>query len=322
MPLPFAISFPAVFKELLSFILTFFLALGGYGSLPANDLAPQDAANLQAQFSIISDTHIEINPAEEGVVRFEALRKGLKDMSRSAAPNDALIIAGDMTENGQVFEYSALYDYLRRFSKLPRFLPAMGNHETFGLNHNQLYPIAQSNFTGSYRIYSGINIDKPYYYQVINGYYFVVMGTEAISGEDMAYIYPEQLSWLEGVLAQATADGKPVFLINHEPFAGTHGTTNWAESMGAQNDAVYAVVSQFSNVFYFSGHIHVDLEQSRSYARTAEGVNLFSLPTYGKSATPGCGLQVEVYPDSVLVRGRNFAKGAWLGDFSVTVALD
>jgi len=317
MKFSFEISFSAVFKEIAAYIVSVFF-LPFIGGTQARSFAPLDAANLQAQFSAISDTHIEINPAAQGVARFEALREGLLDMSRAAAPNDALVMAGDNTENGQFLEYMALYNYLRRFGGM-NLLIAMGNHETFGLNHNQTYRRALSNFTCPYNLYSRATIDKTYYCRVIKGYYFIVLGTEEIISNTAAYISPEQLAWLDSVLAQATAGGRPAFVINHQPFLGTHGTTRPDEGIGEQNDAVYAIVGKYNNIFYFSGHIHLD---SPSCQRTEGGVNLVALPAFGKAGVPGCGVQVEVYPDAVEIRGRNFAQGQWLEDFSAGIALE
>ena len=318
MNLPFEISFSAVFKEIAAYIVSVFLSLPFLGGAQTQSFAPLDAAGLKAQFSMISDAHIEINPAAQGVARFEALREGLLDMSRSAAPNDAVIMAGDNTENGQVLEYMALYNYLRRFGGMD-LLIAIGNHETFGLDHNQVYRRALSNFTCPYNLYSRAKTDKAYYYRVIKGYYFIVLGTEDIIDSNTAYLSPEQLAWLDGVLAQATAGGKPAFVVNHQPFLGSHGATRPEEGMGEQNDAVYVIVGKYKNVFYFSGHIHLDMP---SYQRTAEGVNLVALPAFGKSGVPGCGVQVEVYPGTVELRGRNFAQGQWLEDFAAGIALE
>jgi len=318
MNLPFEISFSAVFREIAAYVVSVFLSLPFIGGAQAQSFAPLDAANLQAQFSVISDAHIEINPAAQGVARFEALREGLLDMSRSIAPNDAVVMAGDNTENGQLLEYMALYNYLRRFGGLD-LLIAMGNHETFGLDHNQVYSRALSNFLFPYNLYSGEKLDKAYDCHVIKGYYFIVLGTEDIISNTAAYLSPEQLAWLDSVLAQATMDGKPAFVVNHQPFLGSHGTTRPDEGMGEQNDAVYAIVSKYKNVFYFSGHVHFDMP---SYQRTEEGVNLVALPAFGKGGVPGCGVQVEVYPGMVKIRGRNFAQGQWLENFAVGIALE
>jgi len=113
--LPFEISFSAVFREIAAYIVSVCMALFSFAAPPAQSFAPLDAANLQMQFSAVTDTHIEFNPAEQGVARFRALREGLLDMSRAAAPNDAVVMAGDNTENGQIQEYLLLYNYLRCF---------------------------------------------------------------------------------------------------------------------------------------------------------------------------------------------------------------
>ncbi|MCL2509209.1 MAG: metallophosphoesterase [Oscillospiraceae bacterium] len=315
--LPFEISFAAVFKEIAAYLMSAIACLFSFISPMEKTFLPLDAANLQAQFSVISDTHIEINPAEEGVVRFQALREGLLNISNAAVPVDAVVMAGDNTENGQVLEYMTMYNYLRRFGGMDLVI-AMGNHETFGLNHDQIYSRALSNFTCPYNLYTGEKISKAYYFRVVKGYYFIVLGTDEIISNTASYISPEQLVWLDGVLKQATADGKPAFLVNHQPFLGSHGMSDPAEGMGEQNDAVYEIVSKYKNVFYFSGHVHFD---SPSYEHTEEGVNLIALPCFGKSGTPGGGVQVEVYPDTVQIRGRNFARDMWM-DFSVGLTLE
>jgi len=310
----------AMIKESLAVVLTIFMLIPSlfFPKAPAEpSIVPLDAENLQAQFSVVSDIHLDIYWDESYVNRYTMLRKGLQDMASTAKPNDLFMSIGDNVEDAQIIEYASLYLYLKLYNKLPNTMIAMGNHETF---KSETFAPDLASFLTSYNLYTGEKRKTSYYHKVINGYYYIVMGTEDKVG-DQEYISPAQLEWLDKTMAEAAATGKPIFLFNHQIFEGTH-SNNWdAGSIGEQNDAVYAIVSKYEDVFYFSGHLHHSLNET-TYQTTPEGVHLLNLPSFGKDGIQGQGFQVEIYPDRVVMRARNFGEGKWIADYEITQRLD
>ncbi len=318
---PFEVSVKAVFTELFAFFTSALMIFTGIGLSPSDNFSPRDEANIKTEFAVFADTHLEINPADEGVIRFEVLRKGLIDLKTSKNLVSTLVLLGDNTENGQLFEYMALNGYLRAFNRTPNFMMAMGNHETFGWNHDAVYSGVIKNFTTYYNNYTGEKLEKAYYSKVIDGCTFIVLGTEEIVAHH-EYLSPEQLSWLEGVLDDAKANDHPIFIFNHQPLEGTHDSYHIDDCVGEQSAELYSIISRYENLFYLSGHRHFDWQEGLTYQETAEGIHLFSLPSFGKSAAPGNGMVVEVYPDSVVLRARDFANGEWVEGFEYDIAID
>lgn len=60
------------------------------------EFAPGDQQNVRLYFAAIADVHMT-----GAVFRSGMLELGLDDMAKSAYPLDALMIAGDMTDNGE-----------------------------------------------------------------------------------------------------------------------------------------------------------------------------------------------------------------------------
>ena len=163
--------------------------------------------------------------------------------------------------------------------------------------------------------YLGIDTKGESFYSYdLNGYTFIVMGSEKQVFE-RAYISERQLAFLDSELQRATAEGKPAFVICHQPLKETHGLPEvWKTGdLGDQSQQVRDVLTKYKNVFYINGHLH-DGMYDRSVEKLAENVYSINLPTYGKTndfgvKDKGIGYYVEVYDNEVLFTGRNFQKG-------------
>ena len=166
------------------------------------------------------------------------------------------------------------------------------------------------------------------YSEEVNGYKFIVMGSDKTEFEE-AYISDEQLDWLDKELA--SANGKPVFVILHQPLKLTpnlpttwgNGTNKNAGSVGEQNDEIKAILASHAksgNVFLITGHLHAGFSQY-SYQQI-EGFHSFNVPALsienkdGEEGGNGSGLTyiVEVY-----FRARNCRTGEWLTKWDVSV---
>ena len=151
-------------------------------------------------------------------------------------------------------------------------------------------------------------IEKPFYYKEIGGYYFIVISSEWYNGNNSHGFSDEQLIWLESLVKKASGEGKPVFVFGHYTF--------W--EVRSESDSLYNILTKYDHVFYFHGHNHAHFDEfSLSYfAKTA----IINLPKWDNipgedsslNSDTGAGVLVEVYDDKVVVRGRDFITDRWL----------
>ena len=134
---------------------------------------------------------------------------------------------------------------------------------------------------------------------------------------EKAYISAEQIAFLDRELKRATADGKPCFLMCHQPFAFTHGLPGvWKTGdMGEQNDEVRAVVEKYKNVFFINGHLHGGVcNYAEEILNKENNVVSINIPGYRKEnnfghTDAGVGYLCEVFDNKVIFRARNFLTG-------------
>lgn len=300
-------------KSIISLIMVFFCAVA-FGVYPESYTAKYDDTDLQ--FAVVSDIHMEGNNTE----RFKNFPKALLDINGS--DNDALVMLGDNTMNGQLIEHLFLTLSLKLFNDIGENFIALGNHEVFTVENG--YEKGSERFFSFAEVITGRNIDRPYYYDTVNGYYFIVMGSEADMGVN-AYISAQQLEWLDETLAKADESGKPAFVFCHYPLEDTHKNA-WPDGlMGEQSGEVYNILKSHKNVFFFSGHLHNSVDYSGVVQK--DGVTFVDVPsllsdnvTVGTYSV-GIGYSVEVHGGCVELRPRNFISGEWLDGLAVTVEL-
>lgn len=260
------------------------------GAFAGGAIEPADADNLKLDFAVLADAHIETNT----LFRMQFLRGALRDLGK--VKSDALVLLGDNTMNGQFLEYMMLYGIVNRWNTAANTLAAIGNHDINPDVRDLGAAIARHNLF--YNGYTGAKNDKVYYSKEINGYSFIVMGSEyTVSGEDWtrSYISPEQIAWLDAALAKANESGKPAFVFHHQPLSYTD-----------PRDDVFAVLKKYKNVVYFSGHMHTPAS-----LETLEGVTLVNTPLFSDERGGSKGFYVEVYEGEVLIRVREFFNGKW-----------
>ncbi|MBR0510146.1 MAG: metallophosphoesterase [Clostridia bacterium] len=320
--------FISIFKTILSVFLSVlcFFTSPVFGKF-AEPIQPKDAENVRMTFAAISDIHMTDSALRQGM-----LELGLYDMANAERRLDAYLMLGDNTDHGEPEQYDQLIAAMSKYDIADTVLLAEGNHDTWTTDESGAddTAAAQQNFIDFNKTAAGREIDKVYYSTEVNGYPFIFLGSEG-SGV-AAYISDEQLSWLRAEMDAAAATGKPIFVISHWPFKGTHGLPKtfgeadydeWTGSLGEQNDAVEAIVKDYDNVFYMSGHNHAGFANDN--AEKIYGYNSFetegslhriNLPSFmymsifGRISN-GTGFVVEVYDDEVVFRARSFSAGVW-----------
>lgn len=301
----------SIMQVLLSVALSF-----GIVTPPANDqpIVFKDSENVKMSAVIYADTHTRntaFNPY--------FLECGFEDINNSEEEFDAFVIAGDITEMGDEGSYQIIWDAIAEADCFDTVLLATGNHDirfTYEYNTDMIMS-KQSEYIGQ-------EIDKPYYSYDVNGYTFIVLGSDAWQFEK-AIISDEQLAFLDSELARATKDGKPAFVVCHQPLANTHGLPEvWQNGdLGADSEEVKAILMKYENVFFLNGHLHDGVyEKSLEVFDAEKGVYSINLPAYGKDndygpfSQTGLGVYVEVYDDEVVFTARDFQAGKALEGYS------
>ena len=283
-------------RRFLAPLLAMLLMLGV--SVPQSTYSVLDEEACLTNFTVISDVHMEGNNKTSR----DAFIREMYDVKNNTSGNDALVLLGDNTMNGQHIENLFLYGILSQIDPADQVFMTLGNHDT-GNGENR-YDSLVSRFYTYYNDFYNVEVSTPYYAKEVNGYHFLFLGSEE-DDVNSPVVSDAQLQWLDAQLAEATADGQPVFVFGHHPY--THYENP---------QALVSILTSYKNVFFFSGHTHrYDILQEE----LAEGVYHFNLPRVTELnendetfEVTGQGLNIEVYEDRVEVRARNFFTSEWM----------
>ena len=296
------------FIKVFSLIVALVMLLPvGRGNREAYDVRDPQACRMN--FSVLSDSHVEGNNFN----RYKVFSNSLQNVKANKSGNDAIIFLGDNTMNGQVIENSLFHGMVSLVLHGETVLPVLGNHDIG--NGSGDYQKLQNRWYDYTAAFFGRKLSHPYYYEVIDGCYFIVLGMEAQEIYEM-YISDEQFAWLEDVLSQAAQSGKPAFIFSHYP------ADDVVDKEGNSTDRLtdmLAAYNETNDLFSFVGHTHMPLSLFWSF-HSSDGYPEIYLPRltdlYGEDdeigKRSGIGVEVEVYENEVLVRGRNFCSGEWL----------
>ncbi len=254
------------------------------------------------------------------------------DVKNNAASDiDALILAGDITENCIQDEWDWAYDDIKDMG-VKNYIVATGNHDVRVHDYKTAIDSFKS-FTNKLNRKAGSNlrVKKSYYSYVINGYKFIVLGSEAATLEE-AEISKKQLKWLDSELEGAYKKNHPTFVIVHQPLKDTHGLPEtWGSSIktagtvGAQSDAIKEILNKYPNTILISGHLHTGLGKynferiGNFYSVNAPSVSIDN--TLGSYNDNGIGFMLEVYNNRVLFRARDFDNGKYLPKYDIDINL-
>ncbi len=324
----------SIFANLGAFLLAIIMTWIPYAGieLPVID-DKKEGSLLTAE--LISDPHIEMTE----YLRPEFLKAGFRNMKYAKNDIDVMVVAGDLTNYADEPSLAYYYELIRK-SPVP-VITAAGNHDIGHVGDRDVTNItreeALANVIRYANEYYGTNYEHNYYSRDVEGYKFIVLGDEVINGGhwDAMDMSPEQIAFLDSELAEATKDGKPVFVICHWPVDGINGQEIIYPDSAidlAVND-IKTVMEKYENVFYISGHMHggirctwVGEKYDMPIVEQVNGVTYVSLPTYGivnmyGLLQAGTGMQMEVYEDEVLFRPRNFITNQWFTNAAYTIEL-
>lgn len=324
-------------------ISAFFMAIATLISFPvagniSAPFAPKDEENVKLTFATLSDTHI--NSTSQGRVFMTQL--GLADMQYADYELDALVHAGDITDHAYPEEWQNVEKAFADYTPAKNIIFALGNHDTWGVDAegNDSYEVSKQLFIEYNKKIADREIENVYYSTKINGYTFIVLGSEA--DHVAADVSDAQLAWLEAEMALAAKDGLPIFVVFHQPINQTHGLPeSWGDEdydemtggIGLQSEAVNAILQKYKNVFYINGHIHSGISDELNYKingfksiETHGNITSVNLPSYmylnlRGQLMSGLGFVFEVYEDEVVIRARSYSSNIWYTAYEYTIPL-
>lgn len=314
--------------RLLALFMSLFYSINGYVSPAVTDpIKAVDEDNVKMTFAAWADPQISNYLLE----REQYVRAASEDLANAETPVDALLIAGDIAENGLYAEFQFVYDRIVN-TGVSHYIMATGNHDirlrlySDSLKHFTKFTNALNESAGS-----DLRVDSMHYRYNVNGYEFVVLGSDKTEFEE-AYISDEQLEWLDATLKETSATGKPTFVILHQVLKGTNNVENaWnssvegAGSVGEQSDELEEIMNRYDNIILISGHLHQGFGiGTYELVGKIHSVNLPSITIENKDGDEagnisGIGYMVEVYEEKVLFRARNFASGIYMPDYDITI---
>ncbi len=295
-------------KDLFITIMTLLMMLSP--AFPAQGV-PYTAENpdeLITSFAVVSDIHVETNNPE-AYANLKNVLEGIK-----AGENlDSVVYTGDNVMNGQILESLFFYTAVKAVNPAENNFVLAGNHD-YG-NGAGDYETLRKNYLANNLLYLGEKIENDYYYRVVNGVYMICLVSEKPSTDDFT-MTRAQLEWLEGILEEAKAANAPIFVFNHYPlrYLDNDGT----EYSEVDKAELGALLTEYGTELFIHGHIHDDIDANNFYK--SYGVDCINLcrVTEITEYEPGDGVVVEVYEDEVVVRGRDFIKGEWIGGLRYT----
>lgn len=249
-----------------------------------------------------------------------SLKVACEDVKNAKGKLDALVICGDIAENGMKCEYKMTTELINSCSaSFNNFIAMPGNHDV-RLRRYKHQIKRFSEFVSN--IHNGVTIkDKYWFSKEISGYKFIVMGTDSATFEG-AYISNEQLNWLDKEIKSTQGSGKPVFVFNHQTLKKTNGLPNtwlgkgkWRGSIGNQSEKVKAIFEKYDNVIFITGHLHWGMNEysiQNCGKFTAVSVPTIGAGNHGKFNANCQGYIFSVYDDKIIIRGRDFEKGRYI----------
>ncbi len=206
------------------------------------------------RFIAASDTHIADNNDVNArrIEKMMGIGYEIADGDANYNKLDAVLIAGDLTNDGTKTEFDKFWNALGgSMREGTRFVGVVAkNHDGYKMKRTEL----RDYFTDL----TGADAD---FHAVINGYHFIGLSA---SKNDAQHYDASQLVWLKQQLDAAVKEdpNRPVFVTHHEHVRGTVYGSSLYEGWGVPYFT--AILRQYPQVVDFSGHSHYPLNDPRS----------------------------------------------------------
>ena len=312
-------------NTVLEFIVSIIITLETIFSLTPNifgqvkSYAPE-GNGIILNCAVVSDTHADRNNFRD---RTNNLRMAYAGIRESCEDIDVLLNIGDITNSGTRQDYATQKLLQKVYIKAKHTVACLGNHDSWNESADPDYPEAKRLFL-KYLKHNGIESENVYYSEVIDGYYFICLGTEALDLHENLPVYSdEQLSWFSDTLDKATESGLPVFVLSHLPLSG-HNGIGGSNLPSAVDDILKSHADYDKPILFFSGHCHTF---SPAIFEQSGNVCYINMPSveyndeteYECNDKGGMGMTMEVYSNRIILKARNFIKDEWAENYRFVI---
>ena len=288
--------------------------------LPGVLLSPA-AAQEKAYYGValIGDPHL---PGKNLPAKISALRTidGWTDIDR-------VVVLGDICkETGTPEEYAAAKAFFGRLRKPARFVA--GNHDyiyadeknTLGRRVKALPDARRAKLE---RFAETFGLSGVYDSERLGGYLMIYLSTDDLDSAHLTQISDGQLAWLQKRLAENKT--VPTLIFFHAPLAGTlHKYNEQADTpsfIAQPTGRLHNLILENPQIFlWVSGHMHVPAtsESFSAPVNLYEGrvMNIHNPDIERKTIWTNV---LRLYPDRVVIRTWDHAKGDWLDGLERTI---
>lgn len=280
------------------------------GQIPLETLTPPNSAKMLYKVGVLSDIHLPMQTGDEDFQRAMNYLVGTEHV-------DFITICGDLTYNGT---NSELANYKAKANSYRGNTPVYaitGNHEN--------YPngVAEGDIAGRIATYTG----HPLYYSFTQGDdVYIMVGVRSNSAADL--FTTAELQWLYETL-EANRN-KRCFVFEHVfPWDGSGDVLNAYGGdllSGTCGKVFLSLMRHYKNVLWFHGHSHVKFDGQiygdMANIDTLYGMYSLHVPSLAYPAEGDAdrgylyseseGYVMDVYPNGIHLRGRDFVKGEFL----------
>lgn len=280
--------------------------------MPLGSLKPPSPANKLYSFGVLSDVHVTVD--ETARANFQTALTYLHDVENV----DFICIAGDLTQSGSATQYQTYAGYVQEYAKGTPVYEVTGNHdvETF------------TGTTESVKPYTGEDL---YYTFEVGNDLFIMFGMQGwkTTGETFS---DASITWLKTTLE--ANKNRRCFVFEHCPRwdgAGVPYPTPAVTGDILLSSSGYQfkqTMVKYPNAIWFHGHTHMDFmcQEEKSFSNydrlhTCHSVHIPSLASVKVLNSAGTGYNylakgqgyiVDVYPDCIHLRGRDFKNGEFM----------
>lgn len=279
------------------------------GKIPLAGLKfPDNAGEKAYTFGALSDIHLQYDTAQTDFIRALEYLNGTEDV-------DFTVVAGDLSVNGTEEELRQYKAYVDTYSPDTPVYAVTGNHDAYQL------------LADSIQDYIG----QPLYYSFqYQGDVFIFVGIRT-SAEGKLFTV-EELQWLYETL-EANRN-KRCFVIHHvRPQDGSgnaFGIYSYDIWGGTEAEVFESMMTHYKNAHQFHGHSHLkfylqygdpDANIDHRFGGWSIHIPSLAVPRDGDASGASSlkeiysdseGYVVDVYPNGIHLRGRDFAKEVFL----------
>lgn len=291
-------------KIITTFTLIFTLLFQGVG---VHHTPHAEEVRLKAV--LVADIHADADFLRD---RSNTLRQVFAAVGKTQNDADTLVMAGDLTNSGDLREYINLFNFLNVYCRIRDRVPEFGNHDSWHHSDDPDFAKAEKYFKSFCR-FNKIRTDTVYYKKTVCGVPFLVMGVEAGDFGD-PYHSEAQFDWLDSELNAAVSAGEPVFVVCHKPL----------EDMGdgvARMERILLSASAGAKapIVYVSGHQHEIGENT--FAQPNARLVYLNLPSVQYTNGGGLGFVAELTETELTLTGMNFLTNEPLAGYAYSLPI-